>query len=68
MELDGAVFAVEGAAACPLLVLCCSVVGNGFGDRPAGGGTRCTCDLSITSSPVKPESYHLKLACKAEMM
>lgn len=33
MDLDGAVFAVEGgAAACPLLVLCCSVVGNGFGD------------------------------------
>ena len=43
--------ATAGAIACALLVLCCSLVGNGIGDSPLGGGVRCRLDLSLTSWP-----------------
>ena len=41
--------ATAGAIAVVLLVLCWSLVGNGIGDSPLGGGVRCTLDLSLTS-------------------
>ena len=44
--------ATAGATAPVLLVLCCSLVGNGIGDSPpGGGGSKGKFDLSLSSSP-----------------
>ena len=41
--------AIAGATEGVLGMLCCSFVGNGFGDLSSGGGARCTSAVSPVS-------------------